>query len=442
LRRAARIALAGALSGATAVVALACVARPAVLAPTTGGEPARAVATGAVGHAPEPNAPMKVGARVIRVLLAASVPTAAVSADADWRIEDPDGALVANAAGGRAWRVELDAGRLRAVRPDGVPTVWRPGALVVRTDDGGPVTYNGRRYRGALVLAASDSGISVVNRLAIDDYVLGVVAEEIGRRPASDSAAVEAQAVSARSYAATHLGGGRLFDVTSGTQDQVYGGVAAETPVSTAAVESTRGLVLMYAGRVVDAPYHSTCGGSTAAPDEVWRTPGEPYLHSVSDRIPGTDRYYCDISPTFRWTRSYDRAALNAVVARYLRAYAAVPGGDPGTVQAVEVDRRTASGRVGILRIATDRGNFLLRGNDIRSVLRSRGGEILNSTYFSVDAVTGSDGAIATLTLRGQGNGHGVGMCQWGAIGRARAGQDFRTILRTYYPGATVGSID
>jgi stage II sporulation protein D len=80
-----------------------------------------------------------------------------------------------------------------------------------------------------------------------------------------------------------------------------------------------------------------------------------------------------------------------------------------------------------------------VRGNDIRFVLRQPGGEILNSTDFSIESHTTNDGLLARLVVRGNGNGHGVGMCQWGAIGRARAGQDFRTILRTYFPGTTVG---
>jgi stage II sporulation protein D len=71
-------------------------------------------------------------------------------------------------------------------------------------------------------------------------------------------------------------------------------------------------------------------------------------------------------------------------------------------------------------------------------VLRSPGGELLNSTYFSLEVVSAPDGRLTRLTIRGLGYGHGVGMCQWGAIGRARAGQDFRTILRTYFPGTTV----
>jgi stage II sporulation protein D len=97
---------------------------------------------------------------------------------------------------------------------------------------------------------------------------------------------------------------------------------------------------------------------------------------------------------------------------------------------------------VGTLKIATDRGNYVLRANDVRYVLRAPGGEILNSTYFSIETATGRDGAITMLTLRGTGYGHGVGMCQWGAIGRARAGQDFLTILSTYYPGTTVGTVE
>jgi len=187
----------------------------------------------------------------------------------------------------------------------------------------------------------------------------------------------------------------------------------------------------------VSAPYHSTCGGSTAAPEELWRTESEPFLQRVSDRISGSDRFYCDIAPRFRWERSWRGDSLTAVVERYLRSYADVPSGAIREVRDVTVDGRTASGRVAGLVIETDRGRYRLRGNDIRYVLRS-GGELLNSTYFSPEVVSAPDGRLARLTIRGMGYGHGVGMCQWGAIGRARAGQDFRTILRTYYPGTTV----
>ena len=119
--------------------------------------------------------------------------------------------------------------------------------------------------------------------------------------------------------------------------------------------------------------------------------------------------------------------------------YTSVPNRTPGIARALAVSSHTRSGRVGTLLISTDRGNFTLRGNDIRYVLRPPGGEILNSTNFMIESISGADGSLARVNIRGTGNGHGVGMCQWGAIGRARAGQDFRTILRTYYPGTTVG---
>jgi len=303
------------------------------------------------------------------------------------------------------------------------------------------LSVGGAPYRGDLALYANDTGILVVNVVKIDDYLRGVVPLEIGTRSELDSAAVQAQAVTARSYAYIHLASdpARVYDVTGGVLDQVYGGVAAETPVASEAVESTRTLVLKFAGRVVNAPYHSTCGGTTAAASEIWRSANEPYLQRVSDRIPGTERYYCDLSPRFRWTKTLEGPTLNAALAQYLATYTSVPGRTPGVARAVTIGSHTPSGRVGTITITTDRGNFVLRGNDIRFVLRAPGGELLNSTYFSVETTPASNGTLARLTLHGMGYGHGVGMCQWGAIGRARAGQDYRTILRTYYPGTTVG---
>ena len=386
--------------------------------------------------------------RIMRIGLGAAGPSSTVSATGEWRLFGGGGeTLVARAPAGEAWRIERQGSRLRAVRPDGFATVWLDGSMAARPGEGTDalVLHNGKRFRGELLFVPGDTGIVVVNRVRMDDYLRGVVPLEIGTKAAGDSAAVQAQAVTARSYAYVRIreaGGSRPFDVTAGVGDQIYGGADAETPVANAAVIATRGLVLKYAGRVVNAPYHSTCGGSTAEADEVWRSRGEPYLRRVSDQIPGTTRSYCDIAPRFRWTRTLDGATLHAALVRYLGTYTAVPGPNPGTPRDVMIDTRTPSGRVGTLKIATDRGNYVLRGNDVRYVLRAPGGEILNSTYFSVETATAQDGSLSRLTLRGMGYGHGVGMCQWGAIGRARAGQDFRGILETYYPGATVGPVE
>jgi stage II sporulation protein D len=180
----------------------------------------------------------------------------------------------ARAERNQAWRVERGGGRVRAVRPDGVPTVWKD-ALRARPDGDGLLSVDGKPFRGEISFTVGDSGLAVINVLPMDDYLMGVVPLEMGTRSASDSAAVQAQAVTARSYAYIHLTPNRAYDVTGGTLDQLYGGVAAENAVASQAVEGTHGLVLRYGGRTVNAPYHSTCGGTTAASSEVWRSADE-----------------------------------------------------------------------------------------------------------------------------------------------------------------------
>jgi stage II sporulation protein D len=382
------------------------------------------------------------GAAAIRVLLASTQGSADAVSNGAWYLLDPQRRLMARVGPGERWTIERSGDRLRGVK-GAVKTGWVDGPVYASPTSDGLFTFGGRRYRGELVFRSTPNGLVVTNYIRIDEYLGGVVPLEIGGRPAAESAAVQAQAVAARSYAYTHLdpGDARGYDVTATVSDQVYGGADAETAIGNRAIASTRGLVLKYNGRVVDAPYSSTCGGSTAEASELWAGQNQPYLKRVSDRIPGTDRYYCDIAPRFSWTKTFDQPSLVATISRYLSTVTQVPGGDPGRPKSIVVASRTPSGRVADLTITTDRGTFTVRGNDIRSVLRGSGGEILNSTYFSVDSAEESDGHLIRLTLRGNGYGHGVGMCQWGAIGRARAGQDYRTILTTYYPGTTIGPL-
>lgn len=316
------------------------------------------------------------------------------------------------------------------------------GTLIVQPDaDGSFVVWNGKRYRGHLLITATDSGLLVVNRLPMDDYLRGVVPLEIGNRTAAEFAAVQAQAVAARTYAYKHLNDARAFDMYSTVQDQVYGGVDAEKPQADSAITTTRDVVVLYAGQPISTPYHSTCGGTTAAVTEVWYNQSdEPYLRPVSDRIPGSDRFYCDGSPRFRWTQRFDAPSLRAVMEKYLATYTNAPKPGVGRITDIREEGRTPSGRVAALTIQTDSGSYRLRGNDIRFVLRDPKGAILNSTFFDFTRET-SGGEISSLTVSGHGYGHGIGMCQWGAIGRARAGQNYRTILETYYRGTTIGRI-
>lgn len=382
----------------------------------------------------------------VRIALGTSSKPIALSASSDWRIYNRarDSHLMTGKAG-ETINIELAAGRLRSVHANGKGSDRLAGPFLVRAlSPDGLLSFNKKRYRGELVVSVTDSGMLVVNRLPMEAYLRGVVPLEIGRRTREEFAAVQAQAVAARSYSYSHIGitTARGFDMFATVQDQVYGGVDAETAQTDEAVRTTAGMVLKYAGRVLaNTPYSSTCGGQTAATTEVWwKEKDQPFLQSVSDRIPGTDRFYCDPSPRFKWTQSFTGDELNAVITKYLATYSNAPKGDIGRVRMVRELGRTETDRMRALEVTTERGTYTVRANDIRFVLRNPAGAILNSTYFKAEVSAGPSG-VTQLTATGRGFGHGIGMCQWGAIGRARAGQDYKTILTTYYRGTTVEPI-
>jgi len=387
----------------------------------------------------------------VRIALATAARDGNISATGSWELFDRNGqTLIARARPTEVWSIRFSG---RTCEPPGTAcpsdlTLTHGGTarvvdgpVVARPATGSLIKWNDKRYRGELVVTKADSGALVVNLVNMDSYLRGVVPLEIGTRTAAEFAAVQVQAIAARTYSYTRLTTSRAFDMYATVQDQVYGGVDAEKAQTDSAILTTRDVVIAYAGRPINAYYSSTCGGSTAGATEVWNDrPDEPYLRPVSDRIPGTDRYYCQPSPRFSWTQTWDKPALRSVLEKYLSSYTNAPKTGLGRITGITEQGRTASDRIAALRITTDAGTYTLRGNDTRFVLRNPQGAILNSTYFR-HVTTTDNGEVSSLTVTGRGYGHGIGMCQWGAIGRARAGQDFRTILETYYPGTRVGPI-
>jgi stage II sporulation protein D len=374
----------------------------------------------------------------VRVALRTAAGSVQVGADGALRLVDADGRYVAGGEG-RVWTIESRPGALRVVGDAGAAGAWRTGVIEAVPAAGAPLRVDGRRFRGRVRVVPTDSGLAVVNVLGLEAYLRGVVPREIGPRTAAEAAAVEAQAIAARSYTVVRLRetSARPWDVVGNVLNQAYGGVEAETPVADQAVAATAGLVLLYDGKVINATFHAACGGRTATAPELWRTRGEPWLVSVDDTDPSTGRPYCERSPRFAWTARYSAEQLQTLATRWLAQYGGAPAGGLGRVRGVTVAGRTPTGRVASVAFETDRGTYSVRANDVRFVLRAANGELLNSTSFDV---SGPD-AAGGLELRGRGHGHGVGMCQWGAIGRARAGQDARTILRTYFPGTTIGAV-
>lgn len=376
--------------------------------------------------------------RPVRVLLGSAPSEAPLPLAGPWKLVDASGRVIVSGDSTRRWSVQRDGRRVRAVHADAPASPWIERSLTFEIVGGADITWQQKSYRGALMFVATDSALLVVNRVDVEEYLRGVLPLEIGARQTNEHAAVEAQAVAARSYTYTRMlsGGTRDFDVRATDSDQVYGGTAVETFWGDLAVAATAGWVLSYRGQVVTAPYHSACGGTTALPSEIWRGGQDGFLRSVNDTSPQTGRPWCALSPRAQWERRLSAADLANAVARYAPAYATLPVGAAQGIRDARVEGRTASDRARTIVLNTVAGDVTLRGNDIRYVLRPFGGEILPSTAVSITSERGDDGQLRAVVMRGRGNGHGVGMCQWGAIARARAGADFRAILKAYYPGA------
>jgi stage II sporulation protein D (peptidoglycan lytic transglycosylase) len=334
------------------------------------------------------------------------------------------------------WLIRRSSGGLQAASAS--QNVHSDGPITIRAA-GGTVRIGGTTYRGDATIIASRNGVTAINIVDLEEYLSGVVPREIGRRPPAEIEAVKAQAIAARTYAIGHRGARASlgFDYYAGTLDQVYGGMADEDSVANRAVLETRGEIVTYNGQPILAYYSSTCGGRTAAIEESWpwREP-LPYLRSVSDQIPGSDDYYCSTSNRFRWTTTWTRTQLLAALGSTLRSY--VGNRAPRRVDAFDITGRGESGRVNA-RLAVDGRRIALRADSVRWILRTPAGAILNSSRIdSVTTKSARDGSIDALSIHGGGWGHGIGMCQVGALGRARAGQSYDEILRTYYTGTEV----
>jgi stage II sporulation protein D (peptidoglycan lytic transglycosylase) len=376
----------------------------------------------------------------LRIGLTAGATSVALGGDGELFVtDDGNGEPIGSIPAATAWTVLPDSSGLVLLKPDGSRTARRRGISAVNVSERRFAMANGRRYRGRLNVIRDPAGLTLVNRVPIESYLAGVIGGEMGARRPEERQAMLAQAVVSRTFALKSRGRWEAqgFDAWADVRDQVYGGVAGETGPVWDALRATRGEVLRYHGDLVEAYFHSTCGSSTAGVDEAFKTAqARPYLRPVSDAS-GGGHYYCELSPRFRWREEWDGARLRAILSRTLATVMNADGGGLQPITDIAITRTTASGRVGELRIAFARGDVRVAGPDVRAVLRPQPDQLLGSTAFQL-TVTKDAGQVSRLVAVGTGWGHGVGFCQWGAVGRARAGQDYREIVTTYFPGTDV----
>jgi len=270
----------------------------------------------------------------------------------------------------------------------------------------GNLLVMGIYYSGNIDVWKGDNGLYITNELPLEDYVKDVVAVEI--RPDWDKEALKAQAVISRTYALfqKRKNENALYHIASSVIDQLYEGNNPDIRVSNA-VEETKGEILTFGNTLIEAFYHSTCGGRTENPEDVFGK-SYPYLKSVESS--------CDLSPYAEWERNIEvkdiEKALN------------MPG-----IREISIKSYTSTKRVKQLGIKTDSGHEIVNAIDLRKAL---GWKNLPSTNFRISRTGDS------IVFRGKGYGHGVGLCQWGALQMAREGKNYKEILAFYYPGTVI----
>ncbi len=372
---------------------------------------------------------------LIRIALARSVPEIRVSATGGFAVLDPAGEVEVEGDARAAWRVARQGSDVVVLAGDRV--LARGERLTLETGADGFLIVEGKRYRGALEALPDQAGVTLVNTLALEAYLPSVVTAELGRRTGAEREAVLAQAIVARTYALRNLGRGRAagYDLESGVGDQVYGGADAEDSLATEAVRATAGVILAWQGQPIDAFFHSTCGGRTERGVDVFRGADRPYLRSFAD-VDGDGLAWCRTSPRFRWQEEWSGDGLERTLRETLRAAGVRLPAEPGRLRDVRVSERSGSGRATALAIRWEHADVSVGGQDVRRVLRPAAGGWLRSAQVELRVERG--GRLERLVAEGAGAGHGVGLCQWGAIGRARAGQRHEMILAAYYPGTTL----
>ena len=303
---------------------------------------------------------------------------------------------------GRSVTIAVDDGVLEVDGDEGPPAVVVTGA--------GPIQLGARTLSRLVQVELAAGGLVVIEELPLDDYVAGVLSGELPRSFPPE--AQRAQAVAARTYALVRKieaeASGRGWHLGANVLSQVYAG-AAPNPVARAAADATRGEVLVFGNEPVEAFFHATCGGSTEA--------GLAALGRDLPYLPGVPCGRCNEAPGARWKLTRSGAELAKAV------------GLPAAVTAARVVERSPSGRVARVELVAGGKVVALSAIDLRQRV---GYGKLPSLAFEVSERRG------LFTFEGRGQGHGAGLCQWGAAGMARQGKGYAEILAHYYPGARV----
>ncbi|MHB2150259.1 SpoIID/LytB domain-containing protein [Calditrichota bacterium LG25] len=321
--------------------------------------------------------------------------------------------------------------------------VFNSNATVILTPENAQDShfeFHNNWYKGKIILMLDDQqNILLINQIDLEEYLKTVLVGEMPSNKDSYFEALKAQAICARTYALKRMkkNADKPFHVYSDVRDQVYASLKRQTRLASAAVQATRGVVLMYKDRFARTYFHSTCGGMLEDITNYWGGDSIPYLKSRKDIV--GHQFACQPSPHFRWQKTFSFKQIDSLFQIKFHK-PGMPSNPQDTIAlhlTLKVLQRTSSGRVKSLEISYADTSVVLNNFSIRKFFSLPGKGALPSLLFKMQAVNDS-----TLLISGAGYGHGVGMCQWGALNMSEQGFKYYDILvNQYFPGTYLKEI-
>ncbi len=317
--------------------------------------------------------------------------------------------------------------------------------LIIKNNDDRGIWYDNRRYAGELRVSLNDEKLQIKNYLKLEKYLKSVVGSEMPKE--FPLAALQAQAIAARTYVLKLIGKNEFFDIHSTQASQVYLGLEAETAKVNRAVNSTSSLALFYENKLIEAVFHSSSGGRTENSGQVWKYQ-LPYLRSVVD--------YDQNSTKYRWSKEITSSELDQIFS------------DLGGLNSIQIIKKSNSDRALKIRLYGPKGNKIISGKTLRKNLKllsnkfdvflkfnktNQEDRLIKINSFDDKNILNPDRIFYSslapyplpqipidyfLSVKGYGAGHGVGMSQWGARAMAKRGASFREILKHYYTGVQI----
>ncbi len=347
----------------------------------------------------------------VRVALATEQERVAISATSPYTISV--GAAKRTLQPGVICRIS----RFNTVTVKGV--IWLKAAkfpIQIKVESNGLIKIANRKYRGYVEVRKDPAGkLTVINILPIEQYLFGVVPCEIGNVNDKTFEAAKAQAIAARSYTISHFGWFKDlgFDVfATYRRDQEYQGAGIELEMTNKAVLVTLGKVVVHQDKVIEAKYHSTCGGYTIGTKA-------PYLRAHPD-TPGHHKGkkpFCHKSPNFIWRKKINQNELIDVLCKIIPNFKG-----SNKIRSIKLEKDRHSQRNQFINISFGRNRYKIKSETMRQALG------LKSNLYSVKM------SRSTVTFTGHGFGHGIGLCQYGALEMARKGYSCEGIINHYYP--------